>query len=98
LVTTDDFVTIAAEEAKQDLRWFFEVYVRQAGLPVLKSEAKDGVLSLEWIAPKGLPFSMPVDVVMNGETVRVPMTGGKASLMYTGPTPVIDPEGWVLRA
>jgi hypothetical protein len=37
-------------------------------------------------------------VVMNGETVRVPMTGGKASLMYTGPTPVIDPEGWVLRA
>jgi len=97
LVTTDDFVSIASEEAKQDLRWFFEVYVRQASLPVLKSEAKDGVLNLEWTAPKGLPFSMPVDVVINGETVRVPMTGGKASFTYIGPTPVIDPQGWVLR-
>jgi len=33
LVTTDDYVNIASTQAKQDLRWFFEVYIRQAKLP-----------------------------------------------------------------
>lgn len=97
LVTTDDYVNIASTEAKQDLRWFFEVYVRQAKLPVLKTEAANGVLRLEWAAPEGLPFPMPVDVVVNGKTVRVPMTGGKGSINYSGAEPIIDPQGWVLR-
>lgn len=97
LVTTDDFVTIASQEAKKDLRWFFEVYVRQTDLPVLKTNASDGVLHLEWAAPEGLPFPMPIDVVVDGKTVRVPMTGGKGEVRYTGSEPVIDPNGWVLR-
>lgn len=97
LVTTDDFVNIASREAKQDLRWFFEVYVRQAKLPALKSEASKGVLSLEWVTPENLPFAMPVDVVVDGKTVRVPMTGGKGSVSYSGTAPVVDPKGWVLR-
>ena len=97
LVTTDDFVNIASAEAKQDLRWFFEVYVRQASLPVLKTEAANGVLRLEWVAPANLPFSMPIDVVVDGKVVRVPMVGGKGSVNYSGTAPVIDPNGWVLR-
>lgn len=97
LVTTDDYVTIASAEAKQDLRWFFEVYTRQAKLPALKTEAANGVLRLEWVTPDNLPFPMPVDVVVGGKTVRVPMTGGKGSLNYTGAAPVVDPNGWVLK-
>jgi aminopeptidase N len=97
LVTTEDFVNIASAEAKQDLRWFFEVYIRQAKLPELKSEASDGVLRLEWVAPEGLPFPMPVDVVVDGRTVRVAMTGGKGSVRFNGEAPIIDPKGWVLR-
>lgn len=97
LVTTDDFVTIASRESKQDLRWFFEVYIRTAGLPVLRSEAKDGLLTLEWQSPNSLPFPMPVDVVIEGKTVRIPMTDGKGSVKYTGEPPVIDPNGWVLK-
>jgi aminopeptidase N len=97
LVTTDDFLTIASAEAKQDLRWFFEVYVREAKLPELKSEVTDGVLKLTWIAPKSLPFSMPVDVVVNGKTVRVQMTGGTGTVELGGLEYVIDPNGWVLR-
>lgn len=97
LVTTDDFVNIASTEAKRDLRWFFEVYVRQAKLPVLKTEAANGILRLEWVAPDNLPFSMPIDVVVEGKTVRVAMTGGKGSVNYSGAPPVIDPNGWVLR-
>jgi aminopeptidase N len=97
LVTTDDYVNIASAEAKQDLRWFFEVYLRQAKLPSLKAEAANGVLRLEWVTPEGLPFPMPVDVVVDGKTVRVPMTGGKGSVSYSGAEPVVDPSGWVMR-
>ena len=97
LVTTDDFLTIASAEAKQDLKWFFEVYVRESKLPELKSEVTDGVLKLTWIAPKSLPFSMPVDVVVNGKTVRVQMTGGTGTVELGGLEYVIDPNGWVLR-
>lgn len=97
LVTTDDYVNIASTEAKQDLRWFFEVYVRQAKLPALKTEAANGVLRLEWETPEGLPFPMPVDVVLDGKTTRVPMTGGRGSVNYSGAEPVIDPNGWVLK-
>ena len=95
--TTDDFVNIASTLAKQDLGWFFEVYVRQAALPEIKTEAKDGTLTLEWITPENLPFPMPVDVVIDGKTTRLPMTGGKGTIKYTGETPTIDPNGWVLK-
>lgn len=98
LVTTDDYVTIASKEAGQDLRWFFEVYLRQAKLPTLKTEAANGVLRLEWVTPDNLPFPMPVDVVVDGKTVRVPMAGGQGSVPYVGAQPVVDPNGWVLKA
>lgn len=97
LVTTDDFVTIASRESGQDLRWFFEVYVRQAKLPTLKSETVDGALRLEWATPENLPFDMPIDVVVEGRTVRVPMRGRRGSVPFSGTPPAIDPNGWVLR-
>lgn len=97
LVTTDDYVNIASTEAKQDLRWFFEVYVRQAKLPALKSVAENGVLKLEWVTPDGLPFPMPVEVLIGGKAVRVAMPGGKGSVAYTGTAPVVDPKGWILK-
>lgn len=95
--TTDDYVTIASTEAKQDLRWFFEVYVREAKLPALKKTVTNGVLELEWVTPNNHPFPMPVDVVVNGKVTRVPMTGGKGSVSFTGDEPKIDPNGWVLK-
>lgn len=97
LVTTDDFVHIASTEAKQDLRWFFEVYLRQPKLPVLKAEAANGMLTLEWVTPDNLPFPMPIEVMVDGKPVRVPMMGGKGSVRFTGAEPVLDPNGWVLR-
>ena len=97
LVTTDDFVTIASREGKQDLRWFFEVYIRQAKLPTLKTSVADKVLHLEWVTPENLPFAMPIDVVVDGKTIRVPMKGGKGMVPFTGAEPAIDPKGWVLR-
>lgn len=97
LVTTDDFVNIASAEAKQDLRWFFEVYIREAKLPILRSTAENGVLRLQWEAPGGLAFPMPIEVVVDGRKVRVPMTNGQGTVRYSGTPPVIDPNGWVMR-
>jgi hypothetical protein len=41
---------------------------------------------------------MPIDVVVDGKTQRVEMPGGKATVSFAGTAPVIDPNGWVLRA
>ena len=99
LVNTDDFLFIAEQESKMDLDWFFEMYLRQPKLPRLVTEVSGGTLNLRWETPNNLPFEMPIDVVVAGKTQRVEMKGGKASISYSGATPpVIDPDGWVLKA
>ena len=110
LVTTDDFLTIAEQESKMDLDWFFELYLRQPKLPKLvvspetcdqgtaAGAPKQCRVTLAWETPGSLPFPMPIDVEVNGKTRRVEMKDGKAVIEYTGPAPVIDKDGWVLRS
>lgn len=98
LVNTDDFLTIAQQESKMDLGWFFEVYLRQPKLPRLISSTTGNTLNLKWETPNNLPFPMPIDVVVGGKPKRVEMSGGKGSVQFTGGAPVIDPDGWVLKA
>lgn len=107
LVTTDDFLTIAEKDSGMNLDWFFELYLRQPKLPKLVTnigELQSGpnsssakVLTLQWETPNNMPFPMPIDVVVNGKTQRVEMKDGKATVNFTGPAPVIDPKGWVLK-
>ena len=49
------------------------------------------------VTPENLPFPMPIDVVVDGKKLMVPMPGGKGSVNYTGAEPIIDPKGWVLK-
>jgi aminopeptidase N len=106
LVNTDDFLTIAEEESKMELDWFFEVYLRQPKLPKLIQEEKymgdtsGYVLLLRWETPNNLPFPMPVDVVINGNNARLDMKGGSTTVIgwTKGQTITIDPKGWVLKA
>lgn len=98
LVNTDDFLTIAEAESKMDLDWFFELYLRQPKLPKLVMQTQGSRLDLLWDTPNGMPFPMPIDVVVNGKTQRVAMKDGKGSVDYMGEMPVIDPNGWVLKA
>jgi aminopeptidase N len=102
LVTTDDFRTIAEQESKMDLGWFFELYLRQPKLPRLGTSGigagSSGSLNLSWETPNNMPFPMPIDVEINGKIQRVEMKDGKATINFTGPPPVIDPKGWVLKA
>ncbi|HYJ91362.1 MAG TPA: M1 family aminopeptidase, partial [Pyrinomonadaceae bacterium] len=102
LVTTDDFLTIAEQDSGMKLDWFFELYLRQPKLPKLlitnAEFGKPGVLNLQWETPNNMPFPMPVDVEISGKIHRVEMPNGRASVPFTGATPVVDPKGWVLKA
>ena len=98
LVNTDDFLTIAEADSGMKLDWFFELYLRQPKLPKLVSEISGNTLNLHWETPNDLPFNMPIDVVVNGNTQRVEMKEGKGSISFAGTAPVIDPKGWVLKA
>lgn len=97
LVNTDDFLTIAEQESKMELDWFFELYLRQPKLPKLITEASGNSVNLRWETPNNLPFPMPVDIEINGKTQRIEMTDGKGSVTFSGTAPMVDPKGWVLR-
>ena len=103
LVNTDDFLTIAEHDSGMKLDWFFEMYLRQPKLPKLITAItmkgnEPKFLSLQWETPYNMPFNMPIDVVVNGKTQMVEMKDGKGGLSFTGADPVIDPDGWVLKA
>src|SRR5262249_33070849 len=97
-VDTDDYVRLCSEIAGHDLGWFFEVYVRQAHLPKLASEVKDGVLELRWETPNDLPFELAVPVVVDGEEHRVEMKDRAGRLKVGEAKLEIDPEQKILIA
>ncbi len=97
--TTDDFMRTAEKESGKDLKWFFEVYLRQPKLPKLVSETTGNTLNLHWEMPNNLPFPMPVEVKVGGEMKRVEMKNGKGSLTIPADAKdEIDPNGWILKS
>lgn len=99
LVTTDDFLRIVEKESSKKLDWFFEVYLRQPALPKLIAETKPNALVLRWETPNNLPFPMPVEVKIGGETKRYELTGGAVTIPLPADAQyTVDPNGWVLKA
>lgn len=100
-VNTDDFKTIAEEESKMDLDWFFEVYLRQPFLPklIVTKEGGDSgeTINLRWETPNNIPFPMPIDVKFNGKIQRIEMKDGKAWFPSQNGKFEIDPNGWILK-
>lgn len=95
--TTDDFRLIAEEASGMDLSWFFDVYLRQPQLPVLKTQVANNRLNLYWETPDDLPFAMPVDVRIDGTTRRLSVTQEGIELpLRPGQRPEIDPDNWVM--
>jgi aminopeptidase N len=96
--TTDDFRHIAEEASGMKLGWFFDVYLRQPALPRLVTETKGNSMALRWDVPNGLPFPMPVEIQVGGQTRRVEVGQAGATLpVAAGQTPVIDPKDWILK-
>lgn len=99
LATTDEFLRIAEQQSGKKLDWFFELYLRQPQLPKLIAETKPNQLVLRWETPNNLPFPMPVEVKIAGETKRVEMKDGTGSLPLAQDVAFeIDPNGWLLKA
>ncbi|UCD39188.1 MAG: M1 family metallopeptidase [Fidelibacterota bacterium] len=99
LVDTDDFRVLVEEITGREMGWFFDLYVHQEQLPELAVKRSRNKLRLRWKTPRRLPFPMPVPVQIGDETVRVELPKRRAVVsLPAGTQPVIDPQGWVLRA
>jgi len=97
-LTSADYQTIVARVTGKDYGWFFDVYLRQAGLPDLLSERHGGMLSLHWVAPGTPVFPMPVEVRIGDRTVRLAMADGTGRIAAPADAHVvIDPDAHVLR-
>lgn len=96
-VDTDEFIDTAETVSGTELGWFFDVYLRTAGLPTLELTRREGALDLAWITPDGLPFPMPVEVEVDGTRRRIEMPEGKATLdVPAGAAIAVDPDRWIL--
>ncbi len=94
--TTDEFLEIAKKVSGRELDWFWEVYFRQASLPVLKAEIRDNKLFLEWEIENDIVFSVPVEVQLGDKIVKVEMREGAGSVEISGGIePKIDPHKWI---
>lgn len=94
--TTDEFLEIAENVSGKKLDWFWEVYFRQASLPVLKTRIKDETLYLEWITENNISFPLPVQVKIGDEIVKIEMKDGAGSMKIPeGVEPEIDPGKWL---
>jgi len=95
--TTDDFLRIAERESGKELDWFFELYLRQPALPKLHVETKPNQLVLRWETPNNMPFPLPVEVKIAGETKRVEMANNTGTIPLPQDVKYeIDPNGWLL--
>ena len=69
-VTSDEFEKHIASFLGMNLDPFFNQYLRDRRLPTLEYYFKDGNLSYRWMNTIN-SFDMPVDVMINGKTVRL---------------------------
>jgi aminopeptidase N len=94
--TTDEFLQIAEKVSGKTLDWYWEVYFRQASLPILIAELKEGTLYLEWVTENNIPFDLPVEVKLGDKIVPVSMKEGKGEIIIPdGVEPIIDPDKWI---
>jgi aminopeptidase N len=94
--TTDEFLEIAEKVSDKKLDWFWEVYFRQASLPVLNTKIIDDTLYLEWQIENNIEFPLPVEIQIGEEVVKVEMKEGTGSLKIPEEVePIIDPNKWI---
>jgi aminopeptidase N len=98
LVTTEDFERTVQAVTGRDLRWFFDVYLREKELPKLVRREAGDKLVLEWTVPGKRPFPMPIEIDVDGKIERFDMPDGRLELdakRYGRGR--LDPNFWVLK-
>ena len=96
-VDTQQFIDICEKESGMELDWFFDIYVRQGSLPVMRSKVEKNKLHLQWAISDNRPFPMPIDVQIGDVIKRYEIPpGGKVFKLGKTEKPVVDPKNWVL--
>jgi aminopeptidase N len=97
--STEDFRRIVEDVAGKDMGWFFDAYFRTAALPELVATRDGSTLRLAWQTSAAEPFTLPVEVDVDGKLVTVAMDGGSGSLQLPSPDAhfVLDPSARILR-
>lgn len=66
--SSEDFVEIVSEEHGADLKWFFDMYLGQAAIPVLETRRSDAGVSFSW---QGHPdANIPIPILVTEAGVR----------------------------
>ena len=95
---TEGVAKAATRAAGADLSWYFDAIVRQKELPTLEVSTEGSTLHLQWRSASGRPYPMPVQVLVDGEAVRVDCPSGHGRLEVGTRTWEVDPSRWLLRA
>ena len=95
---TEGVAKAATRAAGVDLSWYFDAIVRQKELPTLEVSTEGSTLHLQWRSASGRPYPMPVQVLVDGEAVRVDCPSGHGRLEVGTRTWEVDPSRWLLRA
>jgi aminopeptidase N len=98
LVSTTDFINTVENISGRDMEWFFDIYVRRAGLPLLQNYIKDKTLYLEWKIEDNINFPVDVPVQIDDNLTMVKMMDGKGSILLDPfVAPQIDPDDRILK-
>ncbi len=96
--TTEDFVQIASDAAGRDLTWYFSAYLDAATLPYLAVQRENGRASFKWETSVDGDFPMPIEVEIDGRSMRLPMKDGEQTIKIPDTARLrVDPNGAVLR-
>jgi aminopeptidase N len=95
--TTDEFLKIAENISGKKLDWFFEVYLRNAELPILNVTRESDKIILQWKTENNLPFNLPVEIKVGDKIQRVEMNDNKAEInLPKDSESKIDLNEWIL--
>lgn len=96
--STQDFIDIVNAITGEDYTWLFDVYLKQAELPVLNLVKANNEITLSWKLSENKPFPMPIPVSIDGklQIVNVTAQGVKLNIGANSHV-VIDPQMKVLR-
>ncbi|GAB3002966.1 M1 family aminopeptidase [Psychrosphaera aestuarii] len=95
---TQEFIDIVNKVTGDDYTWLFNVYLKQAELPNLKTDIAAETLTLNWQVPGNVDFPMPIPVSINGQINVIDVPAGGASMAIPRNARIIvDPEMKVLR-
>ena len=96
--STAEFEQLMNAATGRDLKWFFDVYLREAALPELIQTRQGNRVTFRWKTPRDLPFPLPLDVAVDGQTRRLAMTGGSEAIEAPSTTHIVaDPMARILR-